>query len=141
MATLNVDEYVAALEAPSMQIGGRLRPGRLLSYPEVARLKQFMDAFGDDPDDPGALARVLRFACDAAYPTPLWQRAFFPWRPSVAEQVLALPVAAQLKVLEDFLGSQAAMMQRTALAGLDALAATRTTSTPRSTPDSAAASS
>lgn len=124
----DADAYQSSLTLPTLHLNGRLYTGRLLSLDEYLQFAGRLSADGagiaGDTVRHGATFKALvRDLTTLIYGRgrPWW--AF--WRPTVAAQLLAMPLSVQLEALKSFSRSQATKFAHDA---------ERVTNTPRTTP-------
>lgn len=105
---VDIDVYLDSLSPPEITINGKTFKGRLLSLPEWLPFeKQFANlGEGDALAQFKVLQNLIQSFCDLAFPSPFWQLFNFRYK-TVAQQILALPPSAMIKVMRDFFASQA----------------------------------
>lgn len=103
------DAYLAALRRPTLTLGGRTYTGRLLSFDEWAQFSHRLTGEGagirgNSIVDARRFRALVRDLTTTIYGRgrPWWAL----WRPTVAQQLLAAPLAVQLAALTSFSKSQ-----------------------------------
>lgn len=103
------DAFLAALQRPTLTLGGRTYTGRLLSLPEYLRFQDRLTGAGAGIQgnrvvDPRRFAALVRELTTAIYGRgrPWWA----VWRPTVAAQLARTPLAVQVEALLSFSRSQ-----------------------------------
>lgn len=108
-AEFDGDAYLEALKLPTFRLGGRTYTGRLLGFDEWAEFNQRLTGAGagvsgDKVVDPRRFRGLITDLTKRIYGRgrPWW--AF--WRPTIAERLVAAPLALQVEALKSFCKSQ-----------------------------------
>lgn len=106
----NADEFLQALEPPTIRLRGKTYQGRILDIHawERFQMREDMQAIqSEEATLRQAYEAVYAFA-ELAFPRPLWRRLpFVKWVP---DWLIALPPKALLDAASDFFASQARAM-------------------------------
>lgn len=106
----NADEYLAALEPPSVTINGRLYTGRLLSFNEWLREADALQRWQSGKASSEEIARMAARLLLLLFPKPWWKF----WEPSVASLMLQWPPHLWQKAVVGFINSQMEMVLKSA---------------------------
>lgn len=100
-------EYLDALDAPSIDLGGRVYTGRLLSIHQWLPFKpRVSSVISEEGIEYTEIRKLCLDYCRAAFPRPWWKF----WQRSVGRQVVALPPAVMMKALAAFFACQGRAM-------------------------------
>lgn len=116
----DLDPYVEAIDPPTASLNGETWVGRFVSIDEWLVLNDRLTRYQKGALSPAQIRALVRELCDRMFPeaqqagfVPAWH--FWRWREKrkrrLSAVVLELPFKVQLKVVGDFMESQAEALE------------------------------
>lgn len=99
----NADQYLEAIEPPTLTVHGKTYRGKILSHDEWMRFAPDLEALARHKLDYRQTRLLIARLAYAMFPPSRWWRV---WERSGAHHLLNLPFQAQMDAMKGFLKSQ-----------------------------------